>query len=149
MTHYMTKHFKSNLARFRNIADLSRAEVCDRMQISHKTYNRLNVIHRHETGKLTRNEAAAINLQRLIDYTGDRDPQTIPASEYVDALGITKGQAWRYRLTLIRMRATSVEIPPPPPRPEVSHRVQRAERMFWIQGERLFSKNREPAEVGA
>lgn len=150
MPHFI-RRFESDLEQFRKIAHLDRSEVCATMNICHKRYTQLMQVIRRETGRMTRNEQAKANFEKARQWLGDRDPSAITCQQFAEATGTTKGQAARYRQTLIRERAR-FEQPKEPPKLKVfigNREAEReANRMFWVVGDKLFSKNRQPAEVG-
>jgi hypothetical protein len=141
-----TIKFQKRLDRFRLLTDKRRHVACEIMGISHSTYGRLRAALRAEANELTPMERFAINLANVRKFLGDRYPTSVMPAEIARAVGITPNQAARARDVLMRERvAVEREEAPGPPTPK----RPKAERLFRVEGARLFSMNREPAEVGA
>jgi hypothetical protein len=149
----VTKQFQLRLAAFREMPDKRRSTVCEAMRISQKTHLRLLAEIRKETGQLTKAERFCEIVGRVRDWIGDGDARAISLALASRALSISTSQAGRARDVIVRERMDATEAPrlklvakrqlvPPPKRRKVDW-------LFTVEGNRLFSANREPAEVGA
>jgi len=145
-----TKRFQQRLAAFRDMDDKRRSTVCDVMKISQKTHLRMLAAIRAETGTLTKQERFREIVAMVRDWLGDGDPKAISLVAGAAALGVSKNQVGRARDVIIRERLDAMDAPklalmakqaPPPKRRKVDW-------LFRVEGARLFSMNREPAEVG-
>jgi hypothetical protein len=133
--------------------DKRRHVVCEAMRISQKTHLRLLAEIRKETGTLTKQERFREIVGRVRDWIGDSDARAMSLALASRALSISTSQAGRARDVIVRERMDATEAPrlklvakPPLPPPPNRRKV---EMLFSVEGDRLFSKNREPAEVGA
>ena len=144
-----TIKFQKRLDRFRTLTDKRRNVACQIMGISHSTYGRLRAAMRAEANEVTPMQRFAINLANVRKFLGDRYPTSVMPAEIARAVGITANQAARARDVLVRERIAAereavklhAELPTP--------KRPKAERLFRVEGARLFSMNREPMEVGA
>ena len=142
----VTKQFQLRLAAFREMPDKRRATVCEAMRISHSTYGRLRAALRAEANELTPIEAFRANLERVRQFIGDRHPTAVARMEIAKGVGITPDKAARARDVIMRERlatereAVKLHAEPHPKRRKVDW-------LFTVEGDRLFSANREPAEV--
>jgi hypothetical protein len=132
------------------MSDKRRSTVCDVMKISQKTHLRMLAEIRKETGTPTKQERFRQIVAMVRDWLGDGDPKAISLVAGAAALGVSKNQVGRARDVIIRERLDAAEAPklalmakpaPPPKRRKVDW-------LFRVDGARLFSMNREPAEVG-
>ena len=141
-----TIKFQKRLNRFRLLTDKRRNVACQIMGISHSTYGRLRAAMRAEANEVTPMQRFAINLANVRKFLGDRYPTSVMPAEIARAVGITANQAARARDVLVRERIAAERDAAPvaaaPKRPKV-------ERLFRVEGARLFSLNREPMEVGS
>jgi hypothetical protein len=121
------------------------------MRISQKTHLRLLAEIRKETGTLTKQERFREIVGRVRDWIGDRDARAMSLALASRALSISTSQAGRARDVIVRERMDATEAPrlklvakrqPPPPK------RRKVDWLFTVEGDRLFSANREPAEVG-
>jgi hypothetical protein len=129
--------------------DKRRSTVCDVMKISQKTHLRMLAAIRAETGQLTKAERFREIVAMVRDWIGDGDPKKISLVAGAKALGVSTNQVSRARNAIVRERLDGMEAPklaliakpaPPPKRRKVDW-------LFRVEGDRLFSMNREPAEV--
>jgi hypothetical protein len=145
----VTKQFQLRLAAFREMPDKRRATVCEAMRISQKTHLRLLAEIRKETGTLTKQERFRQIVAMVRDWLGDGDPKAISLVAGAAALGVSKNQVGRARDVIIRERLDAMEEPKlalmakPAPKPK----RRKVDWLFTVEGNRLFSANREPAEV--
>ena len=149
---HVTRQFQQRLAAFREMDDKRRSTVCDVMKISQKTHLRLLAAIRAETGTLTKQERFRQIVAMVRDWLGDGDPKAISLVAGAVALGVSKNQVGRARDVIVRERTDATEAPrlklvakPQPPTPSKRRKV---DWLFTVEGNRLFSANREPAEVG-
>jgi hypothetical protein len=147
----VTKQFQLRLAAFREMPDKRRHVVCEAMRISQKAHLRLLAEIRKETGQLTKQERFREIVGRVRDWIGDSDARAMSLALASRALSISTSQAGRARDVILRERMDATEAPrlklvakPQPPPPPKRRKV---EMLFSVEGDRLFSKNREPAEV--
>ena len=145
-----TKRFQQRLAAFREMDDKRRHVVCEAMGISQKTHLRMLAEIRKETGQPTKQERFREIVAMVRDWLGEGDPKAISLVAGAAALGVSKNQVGRARDVIIRERLDAMDAPklalvakpaPPPKRRKVDW-------LFRVEGARLFSANREPAEVG-
>jgi hypothetical protein len=145
----VTKQFQLRLAAFREMPDKRRATVCEAMRISQKTHLRMLAEIRKETGQLTKAERFREIVGRVRDWIGDGDARAMSLASASRALSISTSQAGRARDVIVRERLEGMEVPKlallaNPPTPPKRRKV---EMLFSVEGDRLFSANREPAEV--
>ena len=148
----VTKQFQLRLAAFREMPDKRRHVVCEAMRISQKTHLRMLAEIRKETGQLTKTERFREIVGRVRDWIGDGDARAMSLALASRALSISTSQAGRARDVIVRERMDATEAPrlklvakPQPPTPPKRRKV---DWLFTVEGDRLFSANREPAEVG-
>jgi hypothetical protein len=145
----VTKQFQLRLAAFREMPDKRRATVCEAMRISQKTHLRLLAEIRKETGTLTKQERFREIVGRVRDWIRDHDPKEISLVAGAKALGVSTNQVARARDAIIRERLDGMQssklalMAKPAPKPK----RRKVDWLFTVQGDRLFSANREPAEV--
>jgi hypothetical protein len=140
-----TIKFQKRLDRFRLLTDKRRHVACEIMGISHSTYGRLRAALRAEANEITPAQRFAINLANARKFLGDRYPTSVMPAEIARAVGITPNQAARARDVLMRERvAAEREAAPVADLPK----RQKVAKLFRVTGNRLFSMNREPMEVG-
>jgi hypothetical protein len=149
----VTKQFQLRLAAFREMPDKRRHVVCEAMRISQKTHLRLLAEIRKETGTLTKQERFREIVGRVRDWIGDGDARAMSLALASRALSISTSQAGRARDVIVRDRMDATEAPrlklvANPPLPPTPKR-RKVDWLFTVEGDRLFSMNREPAEVGA
>jgi hypothetical protein len=131
--------------------DKRRSTVCEAMKISQKTHLRLLAEIRKETGQLTKAERFREIVAMVRDWIGDGDPKKISLVAGAKALGVSTNQVARARDAIMRERLDGMEAPrlalaaKPAPKPK----RRKVDCLFRVEGDRLFSMNREPAEVGA
>jgi hypothetical protein len=145
-----TQRFQQRLAAFREMEDKRRHVVCEAMQISQKTHLRMLAVIRAETGQLTKQERFREIVGRVRDWLGDGDPKAISLVAGAAALGVSKNQVGRARDVIIRERQDAMEEPKLAliTKPEPPPKRRKVDWLFRVEGARLFSMNREPAEVG-
>jgi hypothetical protein len=147
----VTKQFQIRLAAFREMPDKRRSTVCEAMKISQKTHLRLLAEIRKETGQLTKAERFREIVAMVREWIRDHDPKEISLVAGAKALGVSTNQVARARDVIIRERLDGMEAPKlaliakPAPTPK----RRKVDWLFKVDGDRLFSMNREPAEVGA
>jgi hypothetical protein len=140
-----TIKFQKRLDRFRLLTDKRRNVACEIMGISHSTYGRLRAAMRAEANEVTPMQRFAINLANVRKFLGDRYPTSVMPAEIARAVGVTANQAARARDVLMReWVAAEREVAPVA---AVAKRPK-AERLFRVEGDRLFCANRQPMEVG-
>ena len=146
-----TQRFQQRLAAFRDMPDKRRHVVCEAMKISQKTHLRLLAEIRKETGTLTKAERFREIVIMVRDWLGDGDPKAISLVAGAAALGVSKNQVGRARDVIIRERLDAMEEPKLAlvPKPEPPPKRRKVDWLFRVEGSRLFSMNREPAEVGS
>jgi hypothetical protein len=133
------QQFQYMLCQLREMGDVTREEACKVLGIGHSIHTELRAVIRAERGELTQKERVEINAKRVLALVGDGDPATFSRSAIAKSLGITQSSARSARNAAIEMRRRPRQ--PTPKRPK-------AERLFRVEGARLFSMNREPMEVG-
>ena len=147
---HVTKQFQQRLAAFRQMEDKRRSTVCEAMKISQKTHLRLLAEIRKETGQLTKAERFREIVAMVREWIRDHDPKEISLVAGAKALGVSTNQVARARDAIMRERLDGIDAPrlaliakpaPPPKRRKVDW-------LFKVEGDRLFSMNREPAEIG-
>ena len=145
-----TQRFQLRLAAFRLMDDKRRSTVCEAMKISQKTHLRLLAAIRAETGQLTKQERFREIVIMVRDWLGDGDPKAISLVAGAAALGVSKNQVGRARDVIVRERLDAMEEPKLAlaPKPEPPPKRRKVDWLFRVEGSRLFSMNREPAEVG-
>jgi len=142
------ERFKANLEQMRAMSDQRREAVCRSLSVNRKTYGRLRVALRAESNEATPIEAFRANLERVRQFIGDRHPTAVARMEIAKGVGITPDKAARARDVIMRERlatereAVKLHAEPPPKRRKVDW-------LFRVEGDRLFSMNREPMEVGS
>ena len=144
--------FSEKLDKLRAIQDKSVKTVCAELGISETARRRMMVVIRAETGCKTRIEQFREIVERVRARIGDRDPNAVSQGEFAKALGISPNQFWRARSVILReRRAAEADSRRPKPEPKPKRLSDRDDpgKLIWVEDGRLYSKNREPAEVGA
>ena len=141
-----TQRFQQRLAAFRLLSDKRRHVACQIMGISHSTYGHLRAAMRSEANEVTPMERFRQNIEKVREFLGDRYPTTVERMEIAKGTGLTRDQAARARDAILRERyaderEAALEA--------AAFKRPNAERLFRVEGSRLFSMNREPMEVGA
>jgi hypothetical protein len=130
--------------------DKRRSTVCEAMKISQKTHLRLLAEIRKETGQLTKQERFREIVAMVRDWIRDSDPKKISLVAGAAALGVSTNQVARARDAIMRERLDGMEAPKLAlvAKPEPKPKRRKVDWLFKVDGDRLFSMNREPAEVG-
>lgn len=147
--------FQVKLAQLRMMPDKSIKSVCEELGVSETARRRMMVIIRAENGQQTRIERFREIVAMVRARIGERDPQAVSQGEFVKALGISPNQFWRARSEILRERreaeadSQGPKLEPQGPKPARVRDKDNPRKLIWIEDGRLYSKNREPQEVGA
>ena len=140
--------FMALYARFRVMEDKRRIVVCTALRISHGIYGRLMRTHRAETGEKTKHQLFRERADLIEKWVGDRDPSKINNPEAARALGLSPDKTRRALAAITFQRRMADGTKPAEAKPKRLSDKDNPRKLLYVEGGKLYSKNREPQEVG-
>jgi hypothetical protein len=135
-----TQRFSELLSQLRDMGKTTQRDACRTLGIGHPMYAMLRAELRRERGELTYREQLAVNIAKVDAFIGDRDPMNVTRREISVACGISDDWARSTRSAVVQNRLAAAQAAKP--------KRRKVDWLFRVEGARLFSMNREPAEVG-